>query len=162
MHRLGDEAQTVIGAGVTTTAWALTTASFYIVQNPHIQKKLQAELRAVFPDLNAVGTLTLQQLEQLPYLRGCVREGVRLSHGVTARLPRLMDDPVAYQDWVIPPHTPVSMTITDVHLDEAIYPKANEFIPERWMNNPRAPDGSSLDSYFVSFGKGPRMCLGIK
>jgi len=54
------------------------------------------------------------------------------------------------------------MTITDVHFDEKIYPKPKEFIPERWLDDPKAPDGKSLDRYFVAFGKGPRLCLGIK
>ena len=54
------------------------------------------------------------------------------------------------------------MTIMDVHFDEKIYPKPKEFVPERWLGDPKAPDGNSLDRYFVAFGKGPRLCLGIK
>jgi cytochrome P450 len=162
MRRLGDEAQTVIGAGLTTTAWALSNAMFYIVDNPRIQETLRAELREAFPDLNAPDALSFQQLEKLPYLRACIREGIRLSHGVSGRNPRVVDTPMVYDKWTIPAATPVSMTSRDVHFDEAIYPKPKEFLPERWLNNPRAPDGSSLDHYFVAFGKGPRLCIGIK
>lgn len=162
MRRLADEAQTVIGAGLTTTAWALSNATFYIVDNPRIQEILRAELREAFPDLDAPDALSFQRLEQLPYLRACVREGIRLSHGVSARNPRIVNTPLVYGEWTIPAEIPVSMTIGDVHFDEAIYPKPKEFLPERWLNNPRAPDGSSLDRYFVAFGKGPRICLGIK
>jgi cytochrome P450 len=162
MRRLGDEAQLVIGAGLTTTAWALSNAMFYIVDNPSIQETLRAELREAFPDPKALDALSLQQLEKLPYLRACIREGIRLSHGVSARNPRIMDTPITYSKWTIPAATPVSMTIGDVHFDEAIYPKPKQFLPERWLNNPKAPDGSSLDHYFVAFGKGPRLCLGIK
>lgn len=159
LRRLADEAQLIIGAGVTTTAWALSNATFYIVDNPRIQETLQAELREAFPDPNA---LSCQRLEKLPYLRACIQEGVRLSHGVSARLPRVANTTTTYQMWTIPAATPVSMTIGDVHFDEAIYPNPKEFLPERWLDNPRAPDGFSLDHYFVSFGKGPRSCLGIK
>jgi hypothetical protein len=31
LHRLGNEAQTVMGAGLVTTAWALAHATFYIL-----------------------------------------------------------------------------------------------------------------------------------
>lgn len=159
LHRLGDEAQLVLGAGVMTTAWALSNATFYIANDPRIQATLRAELRDACPDPNA---LSYQQLEKLPYLRSCIQEGVRLSHGVSARSPRLVNTPIKYDSWTIPAGTPVSMTIGDVHFDEAIYPNPKEFLPERWLDHPKAPDGFSMDHYFVGFGKGPRSCLGIK
>jgi cytochrome P450 len=42
-----------------------------------------------------------------------------------------------------------------VHHDEAIFPNSHEYIPERWLDNPR------LDKYMVSFTKGTRQCVGI-
>ena len=53
------------------------------------------------------------------------------------------------------------MTIVDVHQDEDVYPDSTRFLPERWLD-PRAPNGEPLERYLVSFGKGPRQCLGIK
>jgi len=158
--RLGDEAQTVIGAGLVTTAWALTTACFYIISQPRVYKRLRDELCEALPDPSA--TPDLLQLEKLPYLGACIREGIRLSYGVTARNPRLPDKPIMYKDWVIPARTPVSMTIVDVHHDEEVYPNSRSFVPERWLDNPKTSNGSPLDRYFVAFGKGPRSCLGIK
>ena len=67
-----------------------------------------------------------------------------------------------YGDYSIPIGTPVSMTIPDVHHNENIFPNSRTFRPERWLNNPRAPNGSALDRYLVAFGKGGRSCLGIK
>lgn len=161
--RLGDEAQTILGAGVTTTSWALSHAVYYILSDPEIHSNLRTELRRVIPDTSVVGAFEYQRLEKLPYLSACVREAVRLSLGVAARNPRLLNEPLVYQDWTIPPHTPVSMTIRDVHFDETIWKDAREFKPERWLGDaPKALNGSSLDKYFVAFGKGPRTCLGIK
>ena len=85
-----------------------------------------------------------------------------MSHGGSGRNPRIWTTPLEYRDWLIPPNVPVSMTITDVHFNNEIYPKPDEYEPERWAGNPKAPDGSSLERYFVAFGKGPRQCLGIK
>ena len=52
-QRLGDEAQTVIGAGLVTTAGALTHATFYILNQPETLRKLQDELERSIPDATA-------------------------------------------------------------------------------------------------------------
>lgn len=161
-RRLADEAQTVIGAGLMTTAWALTNACFYLAETPRLQRTLQAELRAAIPDVNAPDAFSFNKLEQLPYLRGCVREGIRFAHALSGRGPRVFNSPLEYDRWTIPAKTPISMTIKDLHWDETFYPTPDEFVPERWLDNPKAPDGSSLDRYFMGFGKGPRICLGLK
>lgn len=158
--RLQDEAQLVVAAGVTTTGWALTTAAYHITTNPNVLKALRNELETALPDPKA--PLSWTELERLPYLTGCVREAVRLSYAVTTRNPRLFNKELVYENWVIPARTPVSMTIVDVNDDEAIFPSPQEFRPERWINPPKTPDGSSLERYFVGFGKGSRSCLGIK
>jgi cytochrome P450 len=159
---MGHEAQTVIGAGLSTTAWALTTATFFILSNSEVLESLRAELLDAVPDFLAPDAFSFQKLETLPFLRGCVKEGIRLSHPVTSRLPRIMDFPLQFNEWIIPTGTPISMNSNDVHLDEKLFPTAQSFRPERWIGNPKAPDGESLEKYFVAFGKGPRMCLGIK
>lgn len=52
------------------------------------------------------------------------------------------------------------MTIVDVNDDEEIFPQARKFKPERWIGNPKAPDGSSLERYFVGFGKRDKKLFG--
>ncbi|KAH6661569.1 cytochrome P450, partial [Halenospora varia] len=152
--RLGDEAQLIVAAGLITTSWALTVASFHIINNPEILQKLRQELQGL-------GSPTARSdwhgLEKLPYLNGCVHEAMRLAHGVTTRSPRLAPDiDLRYRDWVIPRNTPVSMTSVDILMNETIFHNPKAFIPERWINKP------DLDRYFVPFGKGSRACLGIK
>lgn len=53
------------------------------------------------------------------------------------------------------------MTIPEVSHDPSIFPDSHTFLPERWLDDPRAPDGMPLDRYMVSFGRGTRSCLGI-
>lgn len=155
-ERLGHEAQLVIAAGLVTTGWALTVASFHIVNQPKIFLKLRKELEAAVPDPVLIPVDWLQ-LEKLPYLNGCVHEAVRLSYGVTTRLPRVQPDTeIQYKQWTIPKNIPVSMTNVDICHDENIFPDSKSFVPERWIENPRS------DRYYVGFGKGSRQCLGIK
>lgn len=151
--RLGDEAQLIVAAGLITTSWALTVASFHIINSPSISKRLHAELKAVISTPSS--TFDWHQLEQLPYLNGCVHEAVRLAHGISTRSPRLAPQELKYGDWAIPANTPISMTSVDILMNESIFPNPKDFIPERWIDRP------DLDRFFVPFGKGSRACPGI-
>jgi len=151
----------MIGAGVETVAWALTTTVFHLLDNPSSLKKLRTELEEAIPNPTTIPNSLA--LEKLPYLAACAKEGVRLSTGVSVRLPRVSPNkPIKYRDWMIPPGTPVSMTTLDVLRDQQIFPDSSSFVPERWLDNPKTKDGDSLSRYFVPFGKGPRSCIGIK
>ena len=162
--RLSEEAQLVVGAGIETTSWALCNATFYILEDPAVYKKLHDELVAAIPDPDASDAFDYLKLEGLPYLRGCVKEGIRLSLGLTGRNARVINETYYYKDWTIPPLTPISMSASDVHLNEYCYPEPTKFKPERWSDGAmsKAPDGSPLERYFIPFGKGSRMCLGYK
>lgn len=62
--RLQQEALGIVGAGIETTKSSLTLASFHILDNPEIFRRLRQELEEVFSDLTKPPTLT--QLERLP------------------------------------------------------------------------------------------------
>lgn len=161
-ERMGHEAQTFFGAGVVTTAWALSNAVFYILADPEKLSRLRTELQEAIPDVSAADAFSYEKLERLPYLTGCIKEGVRLSYGVSGRLTRVFYEPLVYKDWTIPPKTAVSMSIADVSFEETIFEGPRQYKPERWLPGaPKPADGTSLENYFLPFSKGPRMCLGI-
>jgi cytochrome P450 len=64
--RLWQEAQVVIGAGADTIANTLTITHFHILDNPDVQKKLQAELEEALP--RRYEPVELRAVENLPYL----------------------------------------------------------------------------------------------
>lgn len=66
-----------------------------------------------------------------------------------------------YQSYVLPPGSVISMSNFSVAPDETLFPDSFMFRPERWLHEPKAPDGSYLSRYMVSFGRGARSCLGI-
>lgn len=155
-NRMEQEAQNVIGAGLVTAQWALTVACFHIINGPDVYDKLHDELVKAIPDPLKIPSWA--ELERLPYLNGCVHEGLRLSYGVTARQIRVAPDEVLnYKDWIIPAGTPISQSIVDINHTESIYPDSYSFVPERWIGEQRVPD-----RYFVTFSKGTRMCIGLK
>lgn len=164
-RRLQDEAQLIIGAGLATTGWTLSVGTFYLLTNPKVLARLRDELVNAIPDAsveNISKKLEWAELEKLPYLTAVIKEAVRLSYSTTSRNVRLLPKPIEFNNRVIPARTPISMTIPFLNWDEEIFPDAKSFIPERWLDSPRAKNGSPLERYFVGFGKGTRSCLGIK
>ena len=157
--RLNEEAQLLVAAGLTTTAWAMAVTSFYIIRNPSIYERLRQELLSALPERNIA--ISWSGVENLPYLNACIREGLRFAHGVTARSPRLWDKELQYDGWTIPARTPISLTIYDHNLNEDIFPESTTFKPDRWLDE-AGNLSKSMDQWFFSFGKGSRSCLGLK
>ncbi|KAK1990315.1 cytochrome P450 [Colletotrichum falcatum] len=157
LERLCDEAEILTGAGSETTAQALARIFFYLKHVPRVLQKLRAELDAAMP--SAADVLPWTELQKLPYLTAVIREGVRLSYGVTTRLPRIAHHDIEYKGYRIPAGTPVSQTPYFVLMHPSVFPEPETFRPERWIE--AEEQNERLDRYLVSFGKGSRQCLGI-
>ncbi len=157
--RLGQEAVSVVSAGVHTTAGTLKAITYHILEDPAKLQRLRDELVTVMPLVDTL--VTWSQLEQLPYLHAVVQEGLRLAIGVSARLPRTCPDgPIIYREWTIPSSVSVSMDAVHMHLDPSIFPNPRNFNPDRWLEAEKR--GERLDKYLVPFSKGSRQCVGIK
>lgn len=159
MDRLCDEGQIFTGAGSETTAKALTTALFYLLVKGDTFSILKKELLQAMP----VGkTTSWQKLEQLPYLSAVIAEALRLSHGVTTRLPRIATGGVmCYKDWEIPFGTPISSTMYFILMHPGLFPEPQTFLPERWLTSAGEFNHTLANKYLVNFGRGSRSCLGM-
>ncbi|KAK1987725.1 cytochrome P450 [Colletotrichum cereale] len=157
LERLCDEAEILTGAGSETTAQTLARIFFYLKHVPEVLQKLQGELDAAMP--SAVDILPWTELQKLPYLGAVIREGLRLSYGVTTRLPRVAHHDIEYKGYRIPAGTPVSQSPYFVLMHPSVFPEPQTFRPERWID--AEEQNKRLDRYLVSFGKGSRQCLGI-
>ncbi len=88
IDELSGDTLLLLMAGTDTTAHSLTIATYNILKDPIILKKLQIELRAAMPKKDM--WLESAELEQLPYLRGVIKESLRGSSGVPGRIPRVV------------------------------------------------------------------------
>jgi cytochrome P450 len=164
LERLSQESQLIVGAGLDTTANSLNAILFHLLDNRSTFEKLKAELVVAMPD--PYEHKPLNELEKIPYLTAVINEALRLSNGVSFRNSRLAHTPMVYKDYVIPARTPVGMSAPFVHSNESIFPDANSFIPERWLDSDGAlgvktSDGRPLDRFLIAFGRGARQCVGI-
>ena len=105
-------------------------------------------------------------LEQIPYLYGVVYEGLRLSYGISARLPRIArTENLVYEKsryhYVVPMGTPIGMSSAIVHHNEDFFPRSDEFRPERWIDR-EGQKNRPLEKYMFSFSKGSRQCVGMQ
>ncbi|KAF6814866.1 hypothetical protein CSOJ01_03877 [Colletotrichum sojae] len=146
-------------AGADTTACSLTVTFLEVVTHPEIRDKLVGELDAAMQ--NADILLPVQQLEKLPHLSACIKEGLRFTSAVPSRLPRVVpdnkSDPFLVDGQTVPPGTIVSISAYTMHNSYDIWgPDARSFNPDRWLR----PDAQSLEQYLCPFSKGARMCIG--
>ncbi|KAF3801981.1 Cytochrome P450 monooxygenase sdnE [Colletotrichum gloeosporioides] len=161
--RMQHEAESLIGAGLETTAWTLALGSFYILHDADVYAKLESELKSAVPDATQIPPWAT--LETLPYLTAIVKETLRMGMGVIERLVRINRNPAnpwIYKGTVIPANIAVSMDQYHMLMNETVFPDPTVFRPERWLDDPRGPDGiHPLTHYMTVFGRGTRMCLGL-
>ncbi|KAL3449662.1 cytochrome P450 [Aspergillus insuetus] len=156
--RMAEEAFGMVVAGGYTTGKAMANLMYYLHANPEWLEKVHAELDSVIKSPN--DSVTLAELQALPILTACVKENLRISKIIADNIMLVEpNEPLFYKDWVIPPGTPIGMTLYHMHMDESIYPDPTAFRPERWLK--AAETGQDLDKYFAPFSKGTRGCLGV-
>ena len=71
--RIQHEAAGIVGAGIETVKSTLALASFHILDNPDILRRLREELTLAIPNPNSPPSLP--ELEGLPYLTAVIEEG---------------------------------------------------------------------------------------
>ncbi|KAJ5578592.1 uncharacterized protein N7459_007556 [Penicillium hispanicum] len=163
-YRLGGEGFSMISAGTETTAWTITVTTFYLLNQPDTLARLTQELK----DADA-SNLSWFALEKLPYLNAVISEGLRLSYGVTARIPRIAtNENLVYRgqfkgqevEYVIPSGTPMGMSNAINHHNEDVFPDSEKYIPERWLDLEES-QRRRMENSLTSFSKGSRQCPGI-
>ncbi|KAI4200234.1 MAG: hypothetical protein LQ350_004092 [Teloschistes chrysophthalmus] len=156
---LRDEILTILSAGNDTTATSSMVTIYNIITKPTVQQRLLAELKTVMPTIESKAALA--DLERLPYLSACVKEGLRYASPAASRSPRLVPPGgVNLPDGrFIPAGTRVGMAIYHIHHNPSIFPEPKVFDPERWLQSPEKMVESN--KFLVPFSRGSRACAGI-
>ncbi|KAI4829627.1 cytochrome P450 [Aureobasidium sp. EXF-8845] len=147
-------------AGTETTATLLRAGSgltYHLLRNPATTQRLTQELRSAFA---RDSDITIEALQQLPYLSACVEEGMRLYPPVPTGLPRQVPKGGArICGEYVPEDITVSVSQWATYHSETNFYDAESFIPERWLGEDARFEHDN-HAAFQPFSVGPRNCIG--
>lgn len=147
-----DQMLTMLIAGHDTSTALLAWALYLLGRHPEILALAQAEVDAALDQ----GPPSVENLKDLPYLEGVIKEALRLYPPIHVGN-RLVESPIHACGYTIPANTRVMYSIYLSHRDESLWPEATCFRPERFDRSQR-PGQPPLT--YVPFGGGPRNCIG--
>lgn len=135
---IGDELVTLLAAGHETTATAMAWAIERIRRHPHTLARLVDEVDS----------------GDAQFLQAVIHEVMRTRPTIDGTTRLVRSDTMRLGEWVLPRGTSVHTATSLMHNDERYFPRAGEFIPDRFL-------GTMPDIYsWTPFGGGNRRCLG--
>ncbi|KAF7054951.1 hypothetical protein CFC21_062533 [Triticum aestivum] len=148
-------------AGTDTTYIALDYAMAELMRKPQAMAKLQAEVRGCATKGKEM--VTEDDLGSMSYLKAAMREAMRLHPSGPLMIPHLSVADCGVEGHTIPSGTRVIINVWAIGRDAASWKDAEEFVPERFMEEAMDAtcDLQGNDFRFLPFGSGRRMCPGI-
>jgi cytochrome P450 len=139
-----------IVAGMVTSGSAMVWTLYEVFRNPKVLATLRAEIAAT------PAPKTYDDLQQFPYCRAVVNEGLRLYPPVSV-IPRMSIKADSFGNYHIPAKTMVLIDLYAMHRNPQYWPDApTEFKPERFLQK-----NVILHKYaFIPFSMGKRLCVG--
>jgi len=138
-QEIRDDIVSMILAGHETTAGEITWAFQLLAHNPQIQQHLIAEIDR--------GT-------ESDYLTATVHETIRRRPVFLFAIPREVAKPIEIGDWTYAPPVRLLACTYLMHHDPELYPRPDEFRPERFLEKPPEP------RTWLPWGGGRKHCLG--
>lgn len=140
-RQIRDEVVTLMYAGHDTTAFTLAMILDLLAKHPDEMSRLRDELEAS------------PEPEAISYVNLVMSEAMRLFPAAWT-VSRELTETMTYKSYTFPKGSCFIMPQYLLHRHPAYWEKPNEFIPERFRENPRHPF-----AYFP-FGGGQRSCIG--
>lgn len=159
-----DQLLHILVAGRDSTASLLSWTLFHLVRNQHVLENLKREV-SILP---ADDDITREQVNNLPFLRCCLNETLRLYPTLPlnirfANKPTILPrggGPDGLSPVLLLPGTGIAWSVYHLHRLESIYgPDSKIYRPQRWESGElirKARPGAG----YVDFNGGPRTCLG--
>ncbi|PUZ49759.1 hypothetical protein GQ55_6G004300 [Panicum hallii var. hallii] len=148
-------------AGTDTSFIVLEYAMVELMQNPRLMTKLQAEVRSSIG--KGKDMVTEDELNNLAYLKAVIKETLRLHMPAPLLVPHLSMADCDIEGYTIPAGTRAIVNSWALARDPNHWEKAEEFMPERFMEggSAAAMDYKGNDFLYLPFGTGRRICPGI-
>jgi cytochrome P450 len=148
-----DEVITLFAAGFESTSMTMTWAWLLLAQNPYIAARLAAELDAHI----GPRPITAADLPNLRYATMIFRETTRQRPTAWILFMRAVADDVTVNGHMIPKGTQVVISPFVMQHDSRYYPDPEAFEPENFAEG---WEKNRTRFTYLSFGGGPRVCIG--
>ncbi|KAJ1305082.1 hypothetical protein OPQ81_000122 [Rhizoctonia solani] len=156
-----DEIINILVAARDTTATTLTFAVYILAENPSIMSRLRDEI------ISRLGTSnypTPDDLKEMKYLRAVLNETLRLFPAVPVNVRAAAKSTVLKvngKQYYVPAGTRMTWSTLMMHRRKDLWgPDADEFDPDRWLDDRLKKYVTPNPFIFVPFNAGPRICLG--
>lgn len=149
---------------ISQTSTIITGILLCLGTNLEKQEILREEIRQILPHKSS--KLAVNNIGNMPYLRACIKESIRL-YPIGPGTVRRTNQDLEIDGYFIPKGTDISMNTEMITREDKHFSDADKFIPERWLreDNPaksKCPAATKNKHPFayMPFGFGPRMCVG--
>uniref|UniRef100_A0A3B5K4K3 Cytochrome P450, family 2, subfamily N, polypeptide 13 n=1 Tax=Takifugu rubripes TaxID=31033 RepID=A0A3B5K4K3_TAKRU len=141
-------------AGTQTTATTLLWALVYLINNPDIQEKVQAEIDQV---IGQTRQPTMADRPNLPYTDAVIHEIQRMGNIVPLNASRMAVKDTTLGGYFIPKGTSLLPILTSVLFDKNEWETPDKFNPGHFLD---AEGKFKKREAFLPFSAGKRVCLG--
>lgn len=135
---IADELITLLSAGHETTAATLAWAVERLQRHPQLLNRLATELDSGSEDL----------------LHATILETLRTRPVIDTTFRQVKATSLQIGPWTLPQGQTIAASIGLLHADEAVFPGARLFDPDRFISRPPDPAG------WIPYGGGVRRCIG--
>ncbi|XP_013404323.1 cytochrome P450 2C15 [Lingula anatina] len=141
-------------AGTDTTANTLRWSLVHMVNEPHVQKKVQQEINEVIGQGRVV---KMEDKIRMPYTEATILEVFRMSPVAPFGVAHATSESVEVGGYTIPKGTIVIADQYRILHDKCNFEDPYQFKPERWLDSSGKVTKSGA---YIPFSTGPRVCLG--
>ncbi|RYP42696.1 hypothetical protein DL767_000065 [Monosporascus sp. MG133] len=152
-----DNLITFLVAGHETTAATFQFTLYNLVKHPDTYRKVQQEVDAVV----GTGAITLEHIPKLKYLAAVLRETLRQNAPISAIAREAFKDEIIGGKYKVKAGTQIVCLLAKSQSDPVVYgPTANEFVPERMLDENFERIQKEFPHSWSPFGSGMRSCIG--
>jgi cytochrome P450 len=156
-----NNALTMVTAGHEEIGTALTWVVYFLIHHPEVQTRLRHDITSALGDTSDWKDqgFVEDDFNKLPYLRAVINESLRLRPNVPV-IWRESSTSSILLDTAIPRHgTVITASTWAINRNVDEWGKdATDFNPDRWLDDPNG--GAKSPFSFMTFGQGPRKCIG--
>ncbi|XP_027883520.1 cytochrome P450 2J1-like isoform X2 [Xiphophorus couchianus] len=144
----------LFGAGTETTTTTLHWGLLFMILNPQIQERVQAEIDAV---IGPSRQPSMTDRDNMPYTNAVIHEIQRMGNIIPLNVPRTANQDITVDKYSIPKGTIILSILDSVLHDESMWETPYTFNPQHFLEK----DGKFRKrEAFLPFSAGKRVCLG--